>query len=69
MPSYIKAVQKNLSSFDTMVDLAIDSYTSLNSIIKIFVTYLTQTMNVEISNRLYNWPEIEFIEFIKEINK
>lgn len=45
-------------------------YNSLNSIIQSFLKYISaQTNNNKFSRKLQNWHELDFADFIKELNK
>ena len=56
--------------FDTKVEFIIDSNKEFKMVINKFSTYFSSHYHLDkLSNKLSNWYELEFVDFIKELNK
>lgn len=60
--------ESNLIELERLVNTVIEISSRKFSLIQNFSNYIAKVLNIELSNKLENWDELEFSDFIKETN-
>ncbi len=69
-PFPLPELPKNTDDFIVKIDTQLSSTNFLSSVVLNFESFLTQKFSfAKLSKKLQNWHELEFGEFIKELNK
>jgi tRNA1(Val) A37 N6-methylase TrmN6 len=70
LASFPIIINKDISSLEKIVDRLLDTNKLFSKLEKTFSNYLKSSLSIEqLSNKLQKWHDLDFLDFIKELNK